>query len=431
MREERENVTGMYVDSVHLSDFRCFRKAKAKFLYPDGSKSNKTAHPNINLILGTNASGKSAVLKAIALSVLAPTLQSSGYVPNFIVRRPSKNDHAPTEKASATSDLILFTESGSGVQQRTTKGQVVVMTKGDRDLVISTAIDDEALWRGIFNDHDPAFFLVAYGATRRVELGEVDLQLRERSRAPRYQKVAGLFEDYVALVPPSTWIKRLDSLGRLEEAVSLLQSVLPPDVQPQIMRTNGEVEIRYDALGTELPFSALADGYRAFIGWVGDLLFYLGQAAPESLKLTDVRGVVIVDEIDLHLHPEWQRIVVDRISQCFPKLQFFLTTHSPLVTASLETRNIWLCETDESGLRSLNRPSDNPFGLSPDQILSSSYFGMMSVRPKQKENDLRELSLKAAEGDSEAAVKFLRSLAGAGSERKVRSLKSGSAEDIL
>jgi len=412
MKTSKEKVTGMYIQSVSMKDFRCFHNASASFVYPTDSNVSKMEYPNVNLILGTNASGKSAVLKALALSVLAPALQSSGYVPAYIVRRPSRRETKAPTRGTVTSSLLLFAENSSIETQMVTDGQVILQRKGDRDIVLSTAIVNDSLWLGIFEDNDPGFFLVAYGATRRVELGEVDLQLRDRSRAPRYQRVAGLFEDYVGLIPPSTWIKHLDSQGRLDDAVSLLCSVLPEEVIPKIDRSSGTATVVYDAAGTELPFTALADGYRAFIGWVGDLLFNLGLIASVGQKLTDIRGVVIVDEVDLHLHPEWQRDVVDRISKSFPRIQFFFTTHSPLVTSSLEAKNIWLCEIGETGKRELNRARVTPFGLSPDQILSSAYFGLTSVRPVTTETRLRELTRKAADGDTDAAIEFLRVLSG-------------------
>lgn len=407
-------VSGMYIRSIKISDFRCFRSASISFLVPEGKGSSKLTYPNVNLILGTNASGKSAVLKALALSVLAPALSSSGFVPNLLVRRPSQGEKKIPQRAEATSKLQLYIRGEGGKDETAqTHGQIILERKGDNDLIVSTAIVDERLWQSIYENHHLGFFLVAYGATRRVEIGDVDLSLRDRHRTPRYQRVSGLFEDYVALTPPATWVKQLDSLGRLDEAVELLTKVMPSEVRPIIERPpSASPQVNYNAAGTMLPFVALADGYRAFIGWVGDLLFNLGSIATEGMKMTDVRGVVIVDEIDLHLHPEWQRIVVDRISKTFPKIQFFLTTHSPLVTSSLEAKNVMRCEIDEKGVRKVVHTTEDPHGLSPDQILTSDLFGMMSVRPEPVEKALHEIAKNAIDGDPKAAIEYLKVLRG-------------------
>ena len=76
-------------------------------------------------------------------------------------------------------------------------------------------------------------------------------------------------------------------------------------------------------------------GYRAYIGWIADLLYHICMGAPSGRKLIDNRGIVLVDEIDLHLHPRWQVSLIPKLKQVFPKLQFVATTHSPMVLPGL------------------------------------------------------------------------------------------------
>ena len=66
--------------------------------------------------------------------------------------------------------------------------------------------------------------------------------------------------------------------------------------------------------GSDVPFQALSDDYRAYIGWIADLVYHLHLGTPRGTPLVSSRGIVLVDEVDLHLHPEWQRVVVPRLA---------------------------------------------------------------------------------------------------------------------
>ena len=94
--------------------------------------------------------------------------------------------------------------------------------------------------------------------------------------------------------------------------------------------------------GHEAPWSELSDGYHVFIALVADIARravmlneFDGADAPAR-----VEGVVLIDELDLHLHPRWQRVALPRLRDAFPRLQFIITTHSPQVLSSAENRQV-------------------------------------------------------------------------------------------
>lgn len=420
----------MYITKLELTDFRCFSKASIEFVVPGKSakdattkKAKKLRVPNVNLLLGTNASGKSAILKALAVSVLGPVLPSSGFVPNILVRRPKVTDEVTPETAEVIvhQQLHLADLTQLDLSQLDTKAlkpifksaenwtnTLVVKRSGDSEFLLTTSPESET-YKNIFLANHPGHFIVAYGATRRVEPAEIDIQGRERQRHPRYQRICGLYEDFVALVPPATWVKHITSLGRQPQILELLNKLAPRELGIKVHPDRPD-EFLYVIGDTELPFAALSDGYRAYLGWVGDLLFNLALVTPTHASLTDVPGVVIVDEIDLHLHPAWQQEVVEAIALTFPNLQFFFTTHSPLIATSLERENVLICEMDPSGKRSVGRISESLFGLSPDQVLTTDYFGLESVRNDAKERELHMYAKQSIEGDREAAEKFVKAL---------------------
>jgi AAA domain, putative AbiEii toxin, Type IV TA system len=163
--------------------------------------------------------------------------------------------------------------------------------------------------------------------------------------------------------------------------------------------------------GRPTPFSALSDGYKAFVSWVGDLVGHLCHVAPKKIQLNDISGIVLIDEIDLHLHPAWQRTVVSALAAAFPRLQFVMTSHSPLVASTLRKENIFVTDTADDGSATVKQIEENVHGRSADQLLLSSYFGLRSTLPPGLEAAGKTLFAQAAEGDSQAALAVLEQLA--------------------
>lgn len=103
----------------------------------------------------------------------------------------------------------------------------------------------------------------------------------------------------------------------------------------------------------ELPVELLSDGIRNMIGMVADIAFRAtklnGQLGAQAA--TQTPGIVLIDEVDMHLHPEWQQVVLQNLTQAFPAMQFIVTTHSPQVLTTVARDNIRILEQDEFGTR--------------------------------------------------------------------------------
>lgn len=106
----------------------------------------------------------------------------------------------------------------------------------------------------------------------------------------------------------------------------------------------------------EFPFDALSSGEKAFFILAVDLARRLTLTYPQT-KLSDCQAVVLIDEIELHLHPGWQRKMLGSLTKIFPACQFVVTTHSPQVIGGVQARNIRLLSMDESGVVSVKMPS--------------------------------------------------------------------------
>ena len=270
-----------------------------------------------------------------------------------------------------------------------------------------------------FDDKAAAFFMVGYGATRRVEASvRVDESARIKSRLRRYERVASLFEDHLGLMPLSYWLPDFAqrNKGRYVQVVGLMNDLLPQTcrMQPAAVKTPTGVEHLFDMNGVLLPFRALSDGYRAYVGWIGDMLFHVCMGAGTGVRLREVKGVVLLDEIDLHLHPEWQRTVMPTLARTLPNVQFIVTTHSPLVVGSLEAANLFVL-SEQDGATVVERLPERVHGRSAEQILLSPYFGLESTRPPEVSSELSKLANRATQGDVGASMRYLELLSGGGS----------------
>ncbi|MEV6342772.1 AAA family ATPase [Actinoplanes sp. NPDC051851] len=375
-----------YLRRLRILNLRCFSAVDVTFRYPGDGSTTKIS--NVNLLLGDNGSGKSTILKAAAMAALGPVLDASGFVPFRLVRQGQ-------EKATVTGTFAFGGES----EDVTLSSRVDITHRGDFEL--AEARTNGPFWDTIYRESSPAFFVVGYGVNRHVaEESRIDPSLEKGRRRRRFQRVSSLFDETVSLTPIGSWLRGVDR-RRADEINDLLRELLPESV-----RFTGDFESDdpiFTRRGAYVPFRALSDGFRSYVGWLGDLLFHIHAVTPRHVKLRDMGGIVLVDEIDLLLHPAWQRLVVPAVAGVFHNVQFLFTTHSPLVTGTLESANILVTrEPTGSGGSGVDRVDAEVHGLSAEQVLLSSYFELSSTRAPDAAADLADLARRAVAGDEEA-----------------------------
>jgi len=151
--------------------------------------------------------------------------------------------------------------------------------------------------------------------------------------------------------------------------------------------------------GKELIVNQLSDGEKGLLALAGDLARRLAIANPSLPDPLEGSGVVLIDEIELHLHPKWQREIIPALTRTFPNCQFIVTTHSPQVISQVKPEGIFILEKTEEGI--VARRPESSYGRDSNRILED----LMDVpeRPQRIKDELRQLFRLIDKGDIEGA----------------------------
>jgi predicted ATP-binding protein involved in virulence len=207
-----------------------------------------------------------------------------------------------------------------------------------------------------------------------------------------------------------TTVKRTQLDPQLEAVRQAIYSVLPGDFSSLRVERTPRPRMSIVKQGTKLFLDQLSDGEKCLLAMSGDLARRMAIANPGLEKPLESPGVVLIDEVDLHLHPEWQRKVVPALERTFPNCQFIVTTHSPQVLSGARDILVYLLVPENGSIRSLNYES--PFGRDSNWILEE-VMGVEDRPPEIKEKVMRYLELiddyemeKARELEAELALEL-------------------------
>jgi len=192
---------------------------------------------------------------------------------------------------------------------------------------------------------------------------------------------------------------------QLEAVRQAISSLIPNFTKLRVRRSPLKMTLQKD--GEELIINQLSDGEKCLLAMVGDLARRLAIANPGLENPLHGFGVVLIDEIELHLHPKWQREIIPALTRTFPKCQFIVTTHSPQVISQVKPQGIYILEKTDTGI--IAKRPESSYGRDSNQILED----LMDVpeRPLEIKQDLLKLFRLIDAGDLEAAKELRRELA--------------------
>jgi hypothetical protein len=410
--------TAIYFTALQLDSVRCFGQTQTLDL------SDGFGNPaQWTLLLGDNGVGKTTLLQC--LSWMRPVfVAKSGYEGATPLKKgplgPALQDEENdvlesllrsgkavelTLEAELSLDKSLNSCNGTARRRSRTKGKGI--TTGIRLMYTKKKeLRDYELRRTRSQPHrsfvEP--LIVTYGASRQMGRQNLDLSNLEDPIAARLSEVTELYD-------PEEILSKLDHAAaknlskgaeyrRLEKCKEILARVLPdidsaadikilaPKIEADSSLSSG---VRFKTFSGLVTLSALSLGYQTTLAWTIDLAWRLFRRYPESRNPLDEPAIVLIDEIDLHLHPLWQRTIMDDLSRLFPRTQFVATAHSPLMVQSALGANLAVLKKRKNEVVIENDP-EVVRGWRVDQILNSELFGVPNSRDAETEALFQERS---------------------------------------
>lgn len=192
---------------------------------------------------------------------------------------------------------------------------------------------------------------------------------------------------------------------QLKAVRSALAQFLPEFSNLTVRRNPLRMEVEKN--GKRLTVNQLSDGEKCLIALIGDLARRIAIANPVSKDPLDGYGIVLIDEIDLHLHPKWQRIIVPKLIRVFPNCQFIISTHSPHIITQVQPESLFLLKLTDSGIVA-EKPNES-YGKNVDRVLED-LMGLDTTRPDEVAAKIHEVFLSISRGRLDEARKRITAL---------------------
>lgn len=360
----------MRIDHLQLKNFKCFTDRSFDF------------RPGFNLIVGENGSGKTSVLEALAvasgswllgLAKYSSHCKARSILPMEVQLRPVKEGgrvaryerRFPVEvtaHGTVASQELAWTRTLEGVRGRTTSAGAANLKRLG-----------EQIGRRAMDGVPVTLPLISYYGTGRLWQQPRDLKAKRVTSASKAR--TSVFVGYTNSHDPRAsaadlfrWIQTQQFIA-LEEmknpvALRLLIKVVLACIEGgQNLHFSvklADLILDIEGQGRQ-PFNNLSDGYRNMIAMVGDIAFKAITLNPHlGMKAAaETPGVVLIDELDLHLHPKWQRRVIDDLKRTFPAMQFICTSHSPFLIQSLQPGELISLREDARDVEYSGQPIEN------------------------------------------------------------------------
>jgi len=355
----------MFLKKLTLRNFKCLNDIELSFKIDRTDNSVSIDNRNNRkwtLIIGENGTGKSNILKAIALV--------------------TSGSNALGELLGDSDSWIKLNQDSCSIiaELQTSKGQERIISlqfnRGDNlSKIISQNKESLHLIDEAIENADRNYFVVAYGASRR--LSNDIFSGYEKSRNGRSVNVRNLFDNTATLNPLTAWIIELDYRSG-SNGINLVKESLKDFLPGISFHSIDKVrkQVLFETVDGIVPLDQLSDGYQNMAAWIGDLLFRITEAFGNYNKPLEARGLLLIDEIDLHLHPKWQRKLLDFIGNKLPNFQVVATTHSPLTAQQADTGELFALKRNSDNIVELVPFAGSPKSLLVNQLLMTPVFGL-------------------------------------------------------
>lgn len=361
-------------------------------------------HPQLTVLSGLNGAGKSSVLQAvkIVMSWLVARIRNENgqgqYIPQMSVTNGEVNGCIKASFGS-TDYTVIPNKAKPGLfkDYKFEIGEIKEISNSIRQKYQE-------------NQENPIPVFAFYGVERAVLDIPLRIRMHEYTAFDAYDKCLDGAANFRSFF---TWFRSCEDWENEQNARSqggsnrilhsgleafreALAIFMPEYTGIQVSRHPLEMRINKD--GHWFNVEQLSDGEKIYLALIGDLCHRLSLANPAGNPL-EGEGIVLIDEIDLHLHPQWQSEIADRLIRTFPNIQFIVTTHSPHVINSVPTESLRMI----SGTGEI-RTSDYAYGL-PSEIIFKDIMGLSHDVPENIESRIRDFYKLISIGDLAGADK--------------------------
>jgi predicted ATP-binding protein involved in virulence len=431
----------MRIDKLELENFRGFKKGT--FEFPRASSRPKGGNGSFNLLAGPNGAGKSSILEGLAVAASGLFLSMRGpdirHITNEDVHTEIANEKGrdlefPLYPVKVTAKGILqFTKDGKDFSKEMTwtrskenaNGRTTL--KGAKDMAEFSAV----ILANAYLNHQNAIPLVSYYGAGRLwtepsdtvkkrlallktpgphQMVETPEQEIEKSVKQFVKRISGYSDSvngrcsprdlqrWLALEDYKEYRTKSESIhGKLVKE-AILQSL--PDFE-EVKVSPGLGKLIFKTKNQWIEFSKLSEGQRDVCALVGDIAWKAAQLNPhlgeDALRKT--RGIVLIDELEQHLHPSWQRLIVHQLQEIYPEIQFICATHSPQVIGEVPAEEIRLLSDGEDYSPPYSKGIDSSRIL--DEIMRAN------SRSKEDSQKIRELAEALNEEDFQKSEDLL------------------------
>lgn len=197
---------------------------------------------------------------------------------------------------------------------------------------------------------------------------------KKRRFSSSAERLRSLVDPARPLPDPTDWLEKISG-SEFGAVAATIRTILPIGDSDDLVN-DPEFGICVRADGQLTPVSKLSEGYRSVFVMIADICRTLLEA---SSNLEDARGIVLIDEIDTHLHPRWKMQVMSSLRRAFPKVQFIVTSHDPLCLRGMEDGEVVVLYRDSNGRVRQMKELPDVSGMQAEQLLTSEYFGLAST----------------------------------------------------
>lgn len=403
----------MHIDELHIQNFRCFKEIHFKFP-PD----------NTAILIGINGSGKSAILDCIAALLIQLEIRlieiefPSYFTPDkiekimedFFITRDDINREAQEANASIQIALDYKNKIYWDIKKHINQQKITVNHNQINSYI-------EKIRKQLQQNKVIDFPLLAYYRTKRIGLSNKFIDLDDLDKTVRQYKVNQLntykgsfhpevnnfqyfflwfrqeedYENEIRLRQDNAY--RNPNLEVIRKAIEVFLAEFPDNHfhNLRVVRAKPSRNINFTGNpvspsltitknNQDFKLEQLSDGEKMLLMLVTDLARRLAIANPGlGVNALEGEGIVLIDEIDLHLHPQWQRIVIPSLTRTFPNCQFIVTTHSPQVLSNVKRENVFILEDYQ-----LVEVTPHTYGRDSNSIL----YELMGV--KERPNQVQE-----------------------------------------